>query len=52
MSDLYERKEVEVVDLDTCPKTKSILIGAAVAAILGMVGYSYMFLCIDRKSVV
>ncbi|MBK1877903.1 hypothetical protein [Pelagicoccus mobilis] len=44
MSDLNEREEDEIVDLDSCAKKKSIFIAAAVTAVLGLVGYSYMLL--------
>ncbi|MDQ8181850.1 hypothetical protein [Pelagicoccus sp. SDUM812005] len=46
MSEMNEREEEQIVDLDTCPKKKSILIAAAITAVLGFVGYSYLFLCI------
>lgn len=46
MSELNEGEGEEIVDLDGCSKKKSILIAAAVTAVLGMVGYSYMLLCI------
>lgn len=45
MSDMNEHEEGEIVDLDTCSKKKSILIAAAITAVLGFVGYSYLFLC-------
>lgn len=44
MSDIYQREELEIVDLDTCSKKKSILIGVAITAVLGFVPYSYLFL--------
>ncbi len=42
---MNENEEEEIVDLDTCSKKKSILIAAAITAVLGFVGYSYLFLC-------
>ncbi len=39
-----EEAAPQVVDLDTCPKKKSIVIGAAVTLLLGFVPYSYVFL--------
>ncbi len=45
MSDKNEQEEGEIVDLDTCSKKKSILIAAAITAVLGFVSYSYIFLC-------
>lgn len=38
--------ENEIVDLDACPKMKSIIIAMVVTGVLGFVGYSYLFLCI------
>ncbi len=46
MSEMNEHEEGEIVDLDTCSKKKSILIAAAITAVLGFVGYSYLFICI------
>ncbi|MBC2606358.1 hypothetical protein [Pelagicoccus albus] len=46
MSELLERDEDEIVDLDTCSQKKSIALAAAITAVLGFVGYSYLFLCI------
>lgn len=46
MSEANEHEEGEIVDLDSFSKRKSILIAAAVTAVLGLVGYSYMLLCI------
>lgn len=43
---MNEHEEGEIVDLDTCSKKRSILIAAAITAVLGFVGYSYLFLCI------
>ncbi|MDQ8187304.1 hypothetical protein [Pelagicoccus sp. SDUM812002] len=45
MSDINEQEGGEIVDLDNCSKKKSILIAAAITAVLGFVGYSYIFLC-------
>ncbi|MDQ8204803.1 hypothetical protein [Pelagicoccus sp. SDUM812003] len=45
MSDLTDNEnEVEIVDLDTCSKKKSILIGALVTLLLGLVPFSYVLL--------
>lgn len=39
MSELQEREEGQIVDLDTCPKGKSILVGAAITAILSIASF-------------
>lgn len=41
--DLYQKRHDEIVDIDSCPKTKSVLLGAGVACALGFVPFSYPF---------
>ncbi len=45
MNESLSEEIPEIVDLDTCSRKKSVLIGAAFALVLSLVPYSYMFLC-------
>lgn len=44
MSEPTKEDEVEIVDVDTCSKKKSILLATGVTILLGLVPYSYMLL--------
>jgi len=39
MSDFHPREEEQIVDLDACPKGKSVLVGAAITALLSIASF-------------